>query len=318
MVPLAERFGSFGPLVFWLCLLAGLALTILGLAQPTATLAMVRQAGVDLIILQDGSASMHVRDVSPDRWRRSMKFLRVLAESLEWRNDRVALALFAHVPAAQVRLTSDPNTLFFFLDHLESQSPFPLRDDTSWDTNIEVGLNWGLRLIEKDQLLRGRSRNAQAFVLVSDGQAWSGEIQRALAATRSREVPVFVVGVGTAQGGLIPEPEAPAYRTSGSFRVRAVLDARSLLAIASAGKGSYFTLDRESDRSIAAAIIGATRKRAGANDLETTTQDLHWYCLLAAGLFLCVGVLAFKDPAQLWLQVLAGGVALTFFWTLIQ
>src|ERR671937_3155440 len=137
-----------------------------------------RKAGVDLIVLQDGSASMHVTDVAPDRWQRSVRFLRVLAESLRWKDDRIALALFAHIAAPQVRLTRDPNTFFFFLDHLDRESPFPLKDDTTWDTNIELGIAWGLRLIERDQELYGKSPNAKAFVLVSAGQAWSGEVAR--------------------------------------------------------------------------------------------------------------------------------------------
>ena len=47
----------------------------------------------------------------------------------------------------QIRLTKDPNTYFFFLDHLEDKSPFRLEDDGTWDTNIERGIYWGLRLI---------------------------------------------------------------------------------------------------------------------------------------------------------------------------
>ena len=31
--------------------------------------------------------SMHVRDVSGDRWQRSTRFLRVLGESLRWTDD---------------------------------------------------------------------------------------------------------------------------------------------------------------------------------------------------------------------------------------
>ena len=110
----------------------------------------MRTAGVDLVVLQDGSASMRTEDVPGNRWQRSMRFLRVLGESLAWRDDRMAMALFAHIAAPQVRLTKDPNTYFFFLDHLAHESPFRLEDDTHWDTNIELGIAWGMRLIEKD------------------------------------------------------------------------------------------------------------------------------------------------------------------------
>ena len=54
------------------------------------------------------------------------------------------MALFARIATPQVRLTKDPNTYFFFLDHLSEESPFRLEDDTSWDTNIELGVYWGL------------------------------------------------------------------------------------------------------------------------------------------------------------------------------
>ncbi len=186
-VPVDERIPFFGELLFWLFLVLAAGSAILALAQPQAVTSLVRTAGVDIVILQDGSASMHVTDVRPDRWQRSMRFLRTLGEALRWENDRVALALFAHMATPQIRLTKDPNTFFFFLDHLEGKSPFRLEDDGSWDTNIERGIYWGLRLIEKDEEIRRTAGvlatgklppadNSKAFVLISDGQSWSGEV----------------------------------------------------------------------------------------------------------------------------------------------
>jgi uncharacterized protein (DUF58 family) len=136
---------------------AAASLLIVALSRPQAVVSAVRQGSVDLVILQDASASMYVSDVPPDRWRRSIRFLRMLAESLRWQGDRVALALFAQLAAPQVRLTKDPNSLFFFIDSLGEKSPFPLENAPTWDTNIEEGIRWGLRLIEKDQELFGRA-----------------------------------------------------------------------------------------------------------------------------------------------------------------
>jgi Ca-activated chloride channel family protein len=321
-VPLRERFGLFGGLLFWLCLILALSFTILALARPKATVALVRTAGVDLVVLQDGSASMHVTDVKPDRWQRSTRFLRVVAESLQWTNDRIALALFAHIAAPQIRLTRDPNTFFFFLDHLAQDSPFPLQDDETWDTNIELGIHWGVRLIDKDEELHGRSPNARAFLLVSDGQSWSGEIDRALKLAHSRDIPVFVVGVGTTSGGLIPEPsESPTslrQRSAPAVRVFSTLDRASLLRIASAGGGRYFDLDRESDRTIASTIIDAARQHAGPRSLEPSFQELYWECLFAAACFMGLGVLCLRDRGELWIQVLGTGLALFAFWTAVR
>src|SRR5437867_362038 len=190
LLPIRERIPLFGGLFFWLGVILACALAIVALAHPWVITSAVNTSGVDLIVLQDGSASMHVTDVEGDRWQRSMKFLRVLAQTLRWNNDRLALATFAHIAAPQVRLTKDPNTFFFFLDHLDRESPFPLQDDTTWDTNIEIGIHWGIRLFEKDREVHGPSINAPGFLLISDGQAWSGKVETAIKDAVSRGIPV--------------------------------------------------------------------------------------------------------------------------------
>jgi hypothetical protein len=243
----------------------------------------------------------------------------VVAESLQWNGDRIALALFAHISAPQVRLTRDPNTFYFFLDHLHRQSPFPLADDTTWDTNIELGIHWGVRLIEKDEQLHGRSPNSPAFVLISDGQAWSGELQRSLQLARARDIPVFVVGVGTSYGGYIPESTDPdgfsLARPGGEMsRVFSTLDRRSLLDIARAGGGQYFDLDRDRDRVIASTVIDAARKRGQPRAVEEQLTELYWHCLVAAGWFVLLSAVWWRQPGELWLQALGTAVGLLFLW----
>ena len=318
-LPVRERFPVFGNLVFWLCLILASACTILSLSRPTAAAALVRTAGIDLVILQDGSASMRTGDVAGNRWQRSMRFLRVLGESLAWKDDRMAMALFAHIAAPQVRLTKDPNTFFFFLDHLAQESPFRMEDDTTWDTNIELGIAWGMRLIEKDTEIYGKSPNAKAFVLVTDGQAWSGEVARALKIARTNDVPVYVVGVGTTLGGFIPEPPKKANDTTPPEPpVRAALDRPSLQLIANAGGGEYMELDREGDREIANKIIDAARRRAGSRGLESANEELYWRFLLAAAVLVTVGLVFLQERIELWLQAAGAAVALTLVWTLTR
>src|SRR6476646_9970060 len=105
VLPMRERFTWAGDLAFWFSLILASAFCIVALARPQARVTIVRKAGADVVILQDGSASMYVKDVKPDRWRRSVQFLRAFADALSWKGDRLALALFAHTSAPQVRLT---------------------------------------------------------------------------------------------------------------------------------------------------------------------------------------------------------------------
>lgn len=299
-LPTRERHALLGDLGFWFCILIASSLCIVALAQPQARI-FIDRTGADIVVLQDASASMYVTDVLPSRWQRSQQFLRNFANTLSWKDDRVALALFAARAAPQLRLTKDPNSLFFFLDHLGTHSPFSLEDDTTWDTNIEQGVDWGLKLVEKDEELFGKNKNAKAFVVISDGQAWSGEVQRTLDVARERRIPVHVVGIGTSTGDVIPEPPD----RDGNIKVghiHSALDRKSLRDIASAGGGQYFEIGRESDRDLAFEIVSTIRQNATTNQHEKRVDDIYWRFLFAAAVFLGLGTLLLKKTGELWWQ----------------
>jgi Ca-activated chloride channel family protein len=298
IVPVRERYAATGDLVFWFSALVAASLCVVALARPQARVSLLQTARTDIVILQDGSASMYVNDVRPDRWRRSIQFLRTLAESLSWQGDRVALALFAQLAAPQVRLTTDPNALFFFLDHLGERSPFPLESVPTWDTNIEEGIRWGLRLVEQDEQLFGPSGNPKAFVVISDGQAWSGTVATALQAARQRGVPVYVIGVGTTAGGMIPEP-ARSDGTRPPPVIRSTLDRPSLARIAAAGGGEYFEIGREPDRVVVYRLIDRLARLSNVAQPVETFDDLYRRALMAAAIVLCFATLALRKRTEL-------------------
>ncbi len=315
-IPVRERFALGGDLWFWLFLILASASFAVALARPHGITTVVNRAGLDIVILQDGSASMHVKDVAGSRWQRSMDFLRLLGDALSWNDDRMALTVFAHIATPQVRLTSDPNTVFFFLDHLHGKPPFRLEDDTTWDTNLEQGLAWGLRLLEKDRELHGVSNNGKLFVMLSDGESWSGEVARAIANATREHVPLHVIGVGTLGGGDLPEAviEGVLEPSPGVSR----LDRASLQRIAAAGGGQYFELDRDADRDIANAIIDAGRRQAPVTTEEGTTEELYWR-FLAGGLAVAgAGALFLRDRTELWIQLAASLATAAAIWTLIR
>lgn len=316
-VPIRERFSFGGDLWFWFFVILSSSSLCMALAQPRGVTTTVSRAGVDIVVLQDGSASMHVTDIPMGtRWSRSMDFLRLMADSLSWSDDRMALTVFAHIATPQIRLTSDPNTVFFFLDHLHNKPPYRLEDDTTWDTNLEQGIAWGLRLLDKDREMHGPSRNGKLFVMLSDGESWSGEVARALERSVRERVPLYVVGVGTLGGGNLPavaddegeEPKSPG---------RSRLDRASLQRIAAAGGGQYFELDRDQDRDIANAIIDAGRRQAPVTTERGTTEDLYWRFLAGALGLVAFGSIFIRERTELWMQLLGAAAAGAAVWTLI-
>ncbi len=313
VAPVRARFSLVGDLPFWLCVNAAIVLLIVALARPHGPASVVRQGGIDLVILADGSASMRVKDVSGDRWKRAMRFVRTLGDSLSWKDDRVAMALFAHIATPQIRLTKDPNTFFFFLDHLDEQPPFRIEEDTTWDTNLELGVYWGLRVVEKDEEVHGKSPNAKMFVLLSDGEVWSGEVANSLKQVNARHIPIFVVGVGTLAGGAMPQVHAP----DGSIirdpetPTSSRLDRPGLQRVALSTGGQYFELDRDGDRHIANAIIDTGKRLAPSLGVTEEFEDLYWYFLSGAALLVGMALLFLRERPDLWLQ--ATGAAIVAF-----
>jgi Ca-activated chloride channel homolog len=313
-VPARQRFGLAGDLPFWGALILSTACLIIAVARPSAPIHTLRRAGVDIVVLQDASASMRVQDGGhgADRWHRSMQFLRALGDRISWREDRIAMAVFAHIAAPQIRLTRDPNTLFFFLDHLERQPPFRLEDESTWDTNLELGIHWGMRLVEKDEELHGRSPNAKLFVMVSDGEAWSGEVAKSIELATQRGIPLFVIGVGTSSGGRMPVVPALDADTPPEDRPPLVsrLDRPALQRIAAAGHGQYFELDRATDTQIANAIVDAGRRLVPAIGVDEEHTDLYWWALAASVAAVAAGFLALREPVALSIALAGAAAAL--------
>lgn len=305
LVPVHERFSTVGDLAFWLALIAALSLTILALARPQGITAIVRSPGVDLVLLLDGSTSMRVRDMDTDRWQRAMQWVRTLTKTLSWTGDRMALATFADIAVPQVRLTRDPNTILFFLDHLDDAPTFRLENETSWNTNVEDAIYWGVKLVETDQEMYGPSKNARTFVVISDGQVWSGNVQRAIASAARQRISIDVIGVGTSNGGMIPLPrDEKGVVLAGFEPIRSTIDRSSLREIARAGGGEYFEIGTAADEQIAARIIQNAARRSGNEQVDESFDELYWYLLGAAAGCIGLGVLFLKQRLQLGFAVM--------------
>ena len=126
-------------------------------------------------------------------------------------------------------------------------------------------------------------------------------------------MPIFVVGVGTTAGGIIPDPTPDPTRAV----LSSSLDRSSLGVIANAGGGRYFELGREDDRDIANAIIDSARRRANTGGANETLQELYWRALLVAAMFIGLGGLFLRDQAALALHLTAAGGVLFLLFQLI-
>ncbi|MQA30478.1 MAG: VWA domain-containing protein, partial [Luteitalea sp.] len=179
-------------------------------------------------------------------------------------------------------------------------------------TNLELGIYCGLRLVERDEEIHGKSPNAKMFVMISDGESWSGEVQKSINLAGEKNVPLFVVGVGTLGGARLPDfkDENGEVVVDPDVPLTSRLDRTALQRIAAAGGGQYFEIDRESDRQIANAIIDSGRKMAPSLGAAEQAEDLYWRFIVLAGLVPFVGLLFLRDRAELWIQAIGAVIVL--------
>lgn len=149
------------------------------------------QSGRDVLVLLDLSRSMTVTDLTPTRL--------AVAKRAAWETisaapgDRVGLVVFGGSAFLQLPLTSDHAAFRLFLD---AASTDDLGDPA---TDLGGAIATAARVFEHEG-----ERGHRAILVVSDGESAEGGMADALADLRKAQIPVFAIGIATAQGGPIP------------------------------------------------------------------------------------------------------------------
>ncbi|MBK7641561.1 MAG: VWA domain-containing protein [Planctomycetes bacterium] len=209
---------------------AGALFLALALVGPVRgyTLRDVQRKGLDLVLCLDTSRSMLVQDIKPDRLSRAKREITGLLNSLE--GDRAALLSFAGDVRDVAPLTHDRETLDLFVD---AQSP---------EDNLRGGTDIGGVLEKALALFDGRTGAHEAIVLLTDGEDLEGRGLEVARKAQQRGIHVYVVGMGTAQGGKIPDGRGFVRDEQGKEVVSA-LDGKSLKEIAEITGGAYLSAE---------------------------------------------------------------------------
>lgn len=147
----------------------------------------------DLILLLDRSASMRARDIAPSRFSRATLEIRNFILHKPEGIDRVALVGFADASLILSYLTSDVETVAFYLDWIEGDP------QTLLGTNIGAALKSGLEIARKDD-----RKTRKIFLLVSDGEDYGEGLDRQVNAMRAAGYPVHTIGIGSDQNVTVP------------------------------------------------------------------------------------------------------------------
>jgi Ca-activated chloride channel family protein len=256
-----------------------LALTAALVAVAALTFAMMRPQLLiqhrepeyereDLVIMLDRSISMHAEDIAPSRFQRAVHEIKNFLASKPDAIDRVGLVGFAGNALIVSHLTSDLNSLFFYLDWINE------------DIQPQFGTDLGAALSSARDLARKDNRQTRkVFLILSDGDEQGQQLSVALAAMRADQVPVYTIGIGSEAEVPIPlskEGGVVTYLQDDEGRmVHTKFNEATLRGIATVTGGQYYRSTTGSELSEAMRGMAARERKIVGYKTTTDYRDLY-------------------------------------------
>lgn len=234
---------------------------------------------LDIYILLDTSKSMLVQDVPPSRLEMEKQIVSGIISHLD--GDRIGFIPFSSSAYIQMPLTDDYDLANIFLKVVDT------------DMIGGGGSNLGKAIQLAEDSFNRSSTGDKVILIISDGEEHDTNSEAVLKNINDDKLKVYTIGVGTAQGGLVPiyddkTGQIVDYITdSNGEHVMSKLNDSTLKGLASIGNGKYYlaSLNQEEVNSFLSDI--STLKKTG-----NKTEEINNYKQLYQP-FLGIGILMF-------------------------
>ena len=256
-----------------------LPLLVIALANPqwSSQREEIQRRGIDLIVALDISNSMRAEDVKPSRMDRARYFTNTLVDELSGNNIGVELFTCTAIMAAP--LTTD---YAFVKSVVSTAAPYQI---SAQGTNLAEAITVAEAAFDEE------SANHRALIIISDGEDHSGEAAAAAARANEAGLLVYTVGVGRAEGSLMPvrlnNGRNDYIREQGGGPATTTADMATLENIAGSGGGAYFALGGDAEN--LAQALRAQVDRIEKQEFETqefSSYDSYFYWFLAPAVLL--------------------------------
>jgi Ca-activated chloride channel family protein len=197
----------------------------------------ISRQGVDVMIMLDVSKSMLAQDVKPSRLDKAKQLLYRLTDRLQ--NDRIGLILFAGRSYMQMPLTTDHSAAKLYISEAGPEAV------PTQGTVFAEGLTMANNSFNRNE------HKYKAVVLISDGEDHDPDALRIAKQMADDGVMVNTVGIGSAEGSQIIDPETrePKKDDKGNI-VISKLNEKELNDISDATNGIYIHLENLEDATI--------------------------------------------------------------------
>lgn len=243
-----RRFGDMGllahlmpevsavrPVLKFSLMMLALALIVFVMARPQYGMRNVeyKRSGIEAVIAVDVSNSMLCEDVSPSRLQKSKMIVSKLIDQLD--EDKLGLVAFAGTSVTLLPITSDYVSAKMFLDQIDP------RTISLQGTDVGDAINKSVAGFSQSKTV------GKALILITDAE---DNEQGALDAARMAKelgIRIFVLSVGTPEGGPIPMGNNQFKKDMEGNVVITKLNESVGKQIAQAGGGVYIRVDRTDD-----------------------------------------------------------------------
>lgn len=215
---------------FLLMLAVGLLVLVLARPQYGSRNEEVKRSGIEVAIAVDVSNSMLCKDVSPSRLEKSKMIVSKLVEQFD--EDKVGLVAFAGNALTLLPMTSDYVSAKMFLDQL-TPAMVSLQG-----TNVADAITKATAGFSK------KTNVGRALILITDAEDNEEGAIEAAKQARKEGIQIFVLSVGTQQGGPILMPDGTFKKDLSGNVVTTKLNEQIGKSIAQAGGGLYIHVDQ--------------------------------------------------------------------------
>jgi Ca-activated chloride channel family protein len=262
----------------FLLLLFGMAGVIASLAQPRYgfTWQESKRRGRDVFIAIDSSKSMLATDLAPNRLTRAKLAAQDLISQLQ--GDRVGVIAFAGSAFVQAPLTADYGAVLASLQELDTDI-IP-----RGGTDIAGAIRAAVEAFGKGE------SDHRALIIFTDGEELDADGVRE-AEDKKDEIRIFTVGIGSADGSLLPLPGSRGgtefVKDEDGQIVKSRLDEDRLRKIAEATGGFYLHLQNGREQMSQLVRDGLGKMTENDIDAKLSRQPIERYQWpLSAGLIL--------------------------------
>ncbi len=266
-----RRHVKFGLLMFALAMLC----FVLARPQYGTRNEEVKRSGIEVAIAVDVSNSMLCADVSPNRLDKSKMIVSKLVEQFD--QDKVGLVAFAGSAITLLPMTSDYVSAKMFLDQLNPA------------TVAMQGTNMAEAIARAAAGFSQKAAVGKALILITDAEDNEPGAVEAAKQARDAGIQIFVLSVGTAQGGPIPMGGGEFKKDLAGNVVTTKLNEQIGQEIAKAGGGMYIHVDQTD---MAQSLLGKEIEKMQKADISASMYSAYDEQFVAVALLVLLALVA--------------------------